>query len=61
MKATGKTCATCNRPHGIMRERGVLRVLVCEECYRDWFRRERAFIQASGGAWDAAEAGRPKS
>jgi hypothetical protein len=61
MKDTGRPCASCKRGHGELRIRDGLRVLICDECNADWFRRERVFMEARGEAWDAAVAGRPKA
>lgn len=60
MKDTGRICDGCKRRFGELHTRDGVRVMLCEECNGDWFRRERVYAAARGEAWDPALAGRPK-
>jgi hypothetical protein len=51
-------CGGCNRMAGAKRLRDGVVVDLCNECFADFFRRERVFTEARGEKWDPAVAGR---
>lgn len=59
MKTTGKACDGCGRGAGEPQSRDGVQVMLCPECQRDWFRRERVYTTARGEKWDPVIAGRP--
>lgn len=56
-------CASCGRGKNTVKitllKREGMSVALCEDDANDWFRRERAFVEARGEVFDAAVAGRP--
>lgn len=59
---SSRICESCRsnvRPSKPRTRDGVT-VWMDDECFRDWFRRERAFTRARGEKWDPAVAGAPK-
>lgn len=59
---SAKQCVSCRRLGGEERARrsDAVTVVLCPECNESWFARERAFVEAAGGKFDPAVAGRPK-
>jgi hypothetical protein len=57
-----RQCFSCRQLGGELRSRqsDAVTVVLCADCYGNWFARERAFIEAAGGVFDPALAGRPK-